>query len=69
VGHYPFAGELRSLGFDWFEPDDVEGVARFLADPDEACLDHNRALVLEHFSLDAVGRSLRRLLDDAGWLP
>jgi glycosyltransferase involved in cell wall biosynthesis len=69
VGHYPFAAELRSLGFDWFEPDDVDGVARFVAEPDQSRLDHNRALVLEHFSLDAVRANLHRLLDDAGWLP
>jgi mannosylglucosylglycerate synthase len=69
VGSYPFATELRSMGFRWFDPLDAAGVSEFLARPDKALLDHNRDLVLEHFSLEAVRDGLRALLDDAGWLP
>jgi glycosyltransferase involved in cell wall biosynthesis len=69
VGHYPFAAELRAMGFRWFDPEDHEAVREFLARPDESLLDHNRRLVTEHFSLDAVRDSLRKILDDAGWLP
>jgi mannosylglucosylglycerate synthase len=69
VGPYPFAIELRSMGFRWFEPGDAAGISAFLACPDEGLLDHNRDLVLEHFSIEAVRDALRALLDGAGWLP
>jgi glycosyltransferase involved in cell wall biosynthesis len=69
VGSYPFANELREMGFEWFDPADASGISAFLADPDEALLDRNRELVVEHFSIDAVRDALRSLLDEAGWLP
>ena len=69
VGSYSFASELREMGFRWFDPTDVAAIAAFLARPDDALLDHNRGLVVEHFSLDAVRDGLRTLLDEAGWLP
>jgi glycosyltransferase involved in cell wall biosynthesis len=69
VGSYPFASELREMGFRWFDPSDVAAISAFLARPDDAVLDHNRRLVVEHFSLDAVRDALRSLLDEARWLP
>lgn len=69
VGSYPVGEELRRLGFRWFDPHDVEGLARFLADPDDELLDHNRAVAVEHLSLEVMAERLRDLLDDAGWLP
>ncbi len=69
VGHYPFAEELRGLGFRWFAPDDAPGVAAFLDEPDDALLDHNAELANRLFSLDSMRDHLHDLLDDAGWLP
>lgn len=69
VGRYPVGEEIRALGFRWFDVSDVEAIAHFLADPDPALLDHNRALAVEHFSLEVMTGRLRALLLDAGWLP
>ena len=62
VRRYPVAEELAGLGFRWFPIDDVAPLAAFLADPDEALLDHNRALAREHFSLDRVATELLAVL-------
>ena len=67
VGPYPVADELRSLGFEWFPTDTPEPLAAFLAHPDQALLDHNRALAVEHLSLDAMAIAIAELLSDAGW--
>lgn len=69
VGHYPVSEELRCLGFEWFEPEDPASMSRFLDQPDDALLDRNRALAVEHFSIAAMKASLRAVLDEAGWLP
>ncbi|HKY17273.1 MAG TPA: glycosyltransferase family 4 protein [Microthrixaceae bacterium] len=68
VGHYPFAAELRALGFRWFDPDDVAGVADFLREPDESLLDANEQLAKLHFSMGRVRDQLHTLFDDEGWL-
>jgi glycosyltransferase involved in cell wall biosynthesis len=67
VGDYPVAAELASFGLRWFPVDDPEPLRAFLADPDAALLDHNRAVALRHFSLDALTRQLAELLRVAGW--
>jgi glycosyltransferase involved in cell wall biosynthesis len=67
VGDYPVAAELASFGFRWFPVDDPEPLRAFLAEPDPALLDHNRAVALRHFSLDALTRQLADLLRGAGW--
>jgi glycosyltransferase involved in cell wall biosynthesis len=67
VGPYPVGAELQALGFDWFDAGDPAALGRFLDDPDEALLDHNRALAAERFSLERLGSDLRTLLDEAGW--
>lgn len=70
VGHYPVAQELRrAFGFEWFEPDDAAALDRFLRDPDDALLDRNQRVAVDHFSTDRMAEDLRALLDDAGWLP
>lgn len=68
VSHYPVSAELRALGFRWFEPDDINGLRRFVSQPDEALLDHNQALARRHFSHDSMRAQLQALLDRAGWL-
>lgn len=71
VGRYPVAAELRSLGFDWFAPEDTDGIAAAVRDPDDpanvARLDHNEAIATRDFSLDRLRADLTALLDEAGW--
>jgi glycosyltransferase involved in cell wall biosynthesis len=71
VGRYPVAAELRALGFRWFGTDEAGAgeLGRWLDAPDEALLDHNRAVAIEHLSLDVMRARLRAVLDEAGWLP
>ncbi len=69
IGPYPVAREFVELGFRWFDAADPEPLRRWLADPDESLLDHNRRVAAEHLSLEAVAESLRELLGAAGWMP
>ena len=69
VGRYPVAEELRGLGFDWLDPDDVDAIRGFLADPDPEVLEHNREVAVRHLSLEVMAEAIADLLDDAGWLP
>jgi glycosyltransferase involved in cell wall biosynthesis len=69
VGPYPVGAELRALGFRWFDSAEPAPLGRWLDDPDDDLLDHNRRLAVEHFSLDRLAHDLRRLLDEAGWTP
>ncbi len=69
VGDYPFARELRRLGFGFFEPTDIDGIRSFLDAPDAALLDRNEELAAELFSMERVERGVRGLLDQQGWLP
>ena len=69
VGDYPFAAELRRLGFGFFDPADADGLRAFLAAPDDDLLDRNQQLALEHFSMDRVDAALGALLDARGWCP
>jgi glycosyltransferase involved in cell wall biosynthesis len=67
VGDYPVAAELAAFGFRWFRADDPAGLRAFLDHPDPALLDHNHAVAVRHFSLDALAAQLADLLRDAGW--
>jgi glycosyltransferase involved in cell wall biosynthesis len=67
VGHYPAAEELRGLGFEWLDPDDVEGIRAALRSPDPSMLERNRVLASEHLSLRRLDIALGALLDAAGW--
>ncbi len=68
VGPYPVKAEIVELGMRWFDTSDLAGLRRHLAAPDTALLEHNRAIAVRHFSLDAMRDAIRALLDDAGWL-
>lgn len=69
VGRYPVAGELRALGFRWFDIDDPRGVAMWLERPDPGLLDANSEAVIEHLSLEDLPARLRRVIERAGWGP
>jgi hypothetical protein len=69
VGHYPFAGELRQLGFAFLDPDDPAAVSAAIRRPDLTLLDNNAALAAKHFSMARMRIRLYRLLERAGWLP
>jgi glycosyltransferase involved in cell wall biosynthesis len=62
VGSYPVADELRSLGFEWLDVDDVDGVAAFLARPDPAVIEANRAVAARHFDIRRLPGRLEELL-------
>ena len=69
IGDYPAAREIAAYGFRWFPADDARPLNTWLDHPDPALHDANLAIARRHFSLDAVERRLRHLLDQAGWLP
>ena len=58
-----------SLRLPWFPTDDPAPLRAFLAQPDEALLDHNAEVARRHFSQARVEDDLRRLLERAGWSP
>lgn len=73
VGNYPVAEELRSFGFDWFSPTDVDGIRSALENPDGppqvARADRNQRIARESFSIEHMTAGLAEVLDEAGWSP
>lgn len=69
VADYPVAREIRAFGFEWFAPGDVDAIEAFLRSPDRALLERNRAVAVEHFSVERLQRDLDRLFAGAGWRP
>jgi glycosyltransferase involved in cell wall biosynthesis len=65
VRRYPvLVADLEPLGFRWFDARDADGrLARFLAEPDEALLDHNEAVARAHFALDRLPAELGAVLE------
>jgi glycosyltransferase involved in cell wall biosynthesis len=66
VSRYPVAGELRELGFGWFDPDDLDPLRRHLAAGDPALIEHNRRIVERHLSVEVIGTQIADLLEGMG---
>lgn len=69
VSHYPVAEELRALGFNWFDPDDLDPLRAHLAGGDPELIEHNRRVVKEHVSMEVIGNQVTDLLADMGIQP
>ena len=66
VNHYPVATELRALGFQWFDPDNLDPLREHLAGGDAGLLEHNRRVVEQHLSMEVIGQQIAELLVSMG---
>ena len=66
VAHYPVAAELRTLGFSWFDPEDLEPLRAHLASGERESLAHNRRVVEQHLSMEVIGAQVADLLAEMG---
>ena len=66
VGDYPVAGELRALGFRWFDVDKPEQLASWLERPDPSLLESNREAVRRHLAIDGLPDRVAGVLDSIG---
>ncbi len=66
VSRYPVAEELRALGFQWFDPDDLHPLREHLATGDAELLQHNRQVVEQHLSMEVIGKQIAKLLTELG---
>ncbi len=66
VGHYPVAEELRTLGFQWFDPDDLNPLREHLAAGDTELAEHNRRIVERHLSMEVIRAQIAAVLADVG---
>ena len=67
VSHYPVADELRGLGFDWPDPNQVDILRQELDQPDDGRIEHNRTVIAQNLSSEHVRNRLDQLLKRAGW--
>ena len=66
IGDYPFAHELRRLGFRFLDPPHDILDNEIL---DNEILDSNQRLAAQHFSMARVEEGFARLLRERGWSP
>lgn len=67
VSHYPVAEELRGLGFDWPDLDQVDLLRQELISPDLDRISHNRSIVRQKLGMDDMCKALDQLILQAGW--
>ncbi len=66
VGPYPVSRELRAFGFRWFDADDPDALAGFLASPDESLLEHNHAVAATYFDVADLPGRIAAVLEGLG---
>jgi mannosylglucosylglycerate synthase len=66
VGPYDVARELAELGFRWFISSDPGALERWLAEPDDTLLDHNRDVARRYLSSADLPSQLAGLLTRLG---
>jgi glycosyltransferase involved in cell wall biosynthesis len=59
---YPVLEEIRSFGFEFFDLEALGEIDGFLAEPDPALLERNRAIARRHFNVADLPRRLGDLL-------
>jgi len=69
VGPYRVAGELRALGFRWFDASMPEEIESWLAAPDAAVLQHNAAVARRHLDIRDLPSRLAGLMQELGVSP
>ncbi len=69
VADYPVLSELRELGLQWLEIDDLEAIRAELAAPNQERLDANRRVAAAKLGMEALQARLQDLFDRAGWVP
>lgn len=68
IAPYPVAEELQErFGFRWLPVHDHRPLARFLAEPDQSLLEHNREVARRHFSMERLSADIASFLAGAGW--
>ena len=68
VGPYPVAGELRGLGFEWFDTARPEMLGAWLDRPDRSLLDRNEEVVRRHLSIGDLPARVGAVLAGVGVL-
>jgi mannosylglucosylglycerate synthase len=60
---YPVLKEIRDVGFDFFDLENVAAISHFLDDPGEEHFEHNAALATQHFNVADLSRRLASVLE------
>lgn len=67
VGPYPVGGELRALGFSWFDADEPYELSRWLQKPDLGLIEQNVEVTRRYLDLAHLPARLGEVIVSAGW--